>query len=63
VPLKAGDRVRTEAGTNGKIVTLSADGVTAYVMLTKVARGAHVFACLIASLTKSDDDPAPATSG
>ena len=61
MPLKPGDRVRTETGTNGKIVNLSADGVTAYVMLTQVARGAHIFACLVASLTKSDDNTGSAT--
>ena len=41
MPLKIGDSVRIKSGEEGKIVVMAKDGVSAYVMLTNEAKGAH----------------------
>jgi preprotein translocase subunit YajC len=50
--IKVGDRVRTEAGTTGKITILNRDGVTAYVQLDENGVGTHVALCRLDTLTK-----------
>jgi preprotein translocase subunit YajC len=53
VPLKVGDRVRTEAGLKGKITILNNDGVAAYVKLDENSAGGVHFALFrLDTLTK-----------
>ena len=52
VPLKVGDRVRTESGGKGKITVLNNDGITAYVQLDENGVGTHIALYRLDTLTK-----------
>ncbi len=59
MPLKVGDKVRSDQGIKGQIVVIAADGNTAMIRLIHNGPGARIVSLPLASLTRVEEASKP----